>query len=126
MQKKRIDVIIAYMETDLRLSVTPNKVASLVNLSPSRLRHLFREETGMSLRQYQKQLRMQKARKLLEDSFLSVKQIMVETGISDRNAFTRSFRETFGNSPTEHRRLVAAQSQTEEKGGSRAECKIAI
>lgn len=123
MQKKRIDVIIAYMETDLRLSVTPDKVASLVNLSPSRLRHLFREETGMSLRRYQKQLRMQKARKLLEDSFLSVKEVMVQTGISDRNVFTRSFRETFGNSPTEYRRLVAAAKQTKEGAAAAANAK---
>lgn len=123
MQKKRIDVIIAYMETDLRSSVTPDKVASLVNLSPSRLRHLFREETGMSLRQYQKQLRMKKARKLLEDSFLSVKEIMVETGINDRNVFARNFRETFGSSPREHRRLVAAQSQTEERAAAMSDAK---
>lgn len=111
--EKRIKVIVAYMETDLRLNVTPNEVAPLVNLSPSRLRHVFKAETGMSLKQYQKQLRMQKARELLEGSFLSVKEIMIETGIMDRNHFARSFRKTFGTTPTQHRRSVAAQSQTE-------------
>ena len=109
--EKRIKVILTYMETDLRLPVTLNEVAPLVNLSPSRLRHVFKAETGMSLKQYQKQLRMQKARELLEDSFLSVKEIMIETGIMDRNHFARSFRKTFGTTPTQHRRLVAAQSQ---------------
>ena len=113
--QKRIEVILNYLETDLRLPVTPKEISPLVNLSPSRLRHLFKEETGMSLKQYQKRLRMQKARELLEGSFLSVKEIMIETGILDRNHFARSFRDVFGTTPSEHRRQVAAQSQTEQQ-----------
>jgi two-component system response regulator YesN len=114
--EKRIEAVVAFMETDLRLQVTLNKVALLVNLSPSRLRHVFKEETGMSLKKYQKNLRMQKARELLEESFLSVKQIMVETGIMDRKYFARSFREAFGTTPTKHRRLRAAQTKLNNKG----------
>src|SRR5262245_39474095 len=99
------------MERDLRRQVSLSEVANLVNLSSSRRRHSFKEETGMSLKQYQKQLRMLKAKELLEDSFLSIKEIMIETGILDRNHFTRSFRAMFGTNPSQHRRLVTAQSQ---------------
>jgi two-component system, response regulator YesN len=105
---KRVDVIIAQLERDLRRQVTLDEIAPLVNLSPSRLRHVFKAATGVSLKQYQKQLRMQKARELLEDSFLSVKEIMIEIGISDRNHFARSFRKTFGATPTQHRHSTAA------------------
>jgi two-component system, response regulator YesN len=121
--EKRIATIVTYIETDLRLQVTPNEVAPLVNLSASRLRHVFKAETGMSLKQYQKFLRMQKARELLEDSFLSIKEIMLETGIQDRNHFTRSFREIYGTTPSKHRRLIAAQSQVEQsEDGTRFVC----
>jgi two-component system response regulator YesN len=68
----------------------------------------------MSLKQYQKRLRMQKARELLEESFLSIKEIMMETGIQDRNHFARTFRKMYGSTPSEHRRLIAAQSQVEQ------------
>jgi len=112
--QKRIAIIKAHLETDLRLQVKLHKVAPLVNLSTSRLRHLFKDETGMTLKQYQKQIRMQKARELLEGSFLSVKEIMFETGISDRKYFARSFREIFGTTPTQHRRRIAAQSQMQQ------------
>jgi two-component system response regulator YesN len=113
--EKRIEAVVAFMETDLRLQVNLDKIAVLVNLSPSRLRHVFKEETGMSLKKYQKNLRMQKARELLEESFMSVKQIMVETGIMDRKYFARSFREAFGATPTQHRRLLAAQTKLNNK-----------
>ena len=106
--EKRVEVTIAYMESDLRRQVALNEVAPLVNLSTSRLRHLFKQETGVSLKQYQKDLRMQKARELVEDSFLTIKEIMIETGIADRNQFARSFRKRFGVTPTQHRRLAGA------------------
>jgi len=112
--EKRIKTIVAFMETDLRLQVTLHDVAPLVNLSSSRLRHVFKDATGMSLKQYQKRLRMQKARELLEESFLSIKEIMMETGIQDRNHFARTFRKMYGSTPSEHRRLLAAQSQVEQ------------
>lgn len=109
--EKRVEVIIAQLERDLRRQVALNEIAPLVNLSPSRLRHIFKEDTGLSLKQYQKQLRMQKAKELLEDSFLSIKEIMIEIGISDRNQFARSFRKTFGTTPTQHRHIMRATRQ---------------
>lgn len=122
--EKRVEVIIAFMERDLRRQATLNEIAPLVNLSPSRLRHIFKADTGLSLKQYQNQLRMQKARELLEDSFLSIKEIMLETGIADRKHFARSFKKTFGTTPTEHRRMTAAsvhQEQLKAAAGSTAE-----
>jgi two-component system response regulator YesN len=111
--EKRVEVIIAHVEGDLRRQVTLDEIAPRVNLSPSRLRHIFKAYTGVSLKQYQKQLRMQKAKELLEDSFLSIKEIMIEIGIPDRNHFARSFRKTFGTTPTEHRHTTA-RNQTEQ------------
>ena len=105
--EKRVELIVAHMGGDLRRQVTLQEIAPLVNLSPSRLRHIFKADTGVSLKQYQKQLRMQKAKELLEDSFLSIKQIMIEIGFSDRNHFARSFKQIFGTTPTQHRHTTA-------------------
>jgi len=54
-------------------------------LSPSRLRHLIKATTGLSVNRYVKNLRMQRARELLTSTFLSVKQIMVQVGCNDLN-----------------------------------------
>jgi AraC-like DNA-binding protein len=44
-------------------------LAETLNLSASRLRHLFKEQTGISFRKYLRQVRMSEARHLLETSF---------------------------------------------------------
>jgi two-component system, response regulator YesN len=49
---------------------------------------------------------MRKAKELLEESFLNVKQVMFEVGISDRRHFAREFRDLYGRTPTEYRKSV--------------------
>ena len=52
-----------------------DEVAMTLNLSPSRFRHLFREELGVSPHHYLTWIRLHRARELLENSFLRVKEI---------------------------------------------------
>ena len=61
------------------------------DLSPSRFRHLFKQETGTSPAQYLKDFRLRKAEKMLRTTFLSVKQILKQVGI----AFEQSLRARF-------------------------------
>ena len=81
---------------DLRRPLVLAEVARSVNLSETRLRSLFRAETGTTPAQHLKSLRMRKAKELLEETFLNVKQVMFEVGISDRRHFAREFRELYG------------------------------
>jgi AraC-like DNA-binding protein len=64
----------------------------------------FKLETGMTPAQHLKSLRIQKAKELLEGTFLNVKQIMMEVGINDESHFVRDFNERYGLPPTEYRR----------------------
>jgi transcriptional regulator GlxA family with amidase domain len=82
------------------------EIARVVNLSTPRLRYLFKVESGMTPAQYQKSLRMQRAKELLEEIFLSVKQIMFQVGIDDKSHFARIFRQKYGLSPAEYRKSV--------------------
>ena len=75
------------------------ELASGVNLSPSRFAYLFRREMGMSPARFVKQRRLDRARDLLETTFLSVKEVMVTVGFSDASHFTRNFREHHGLGP---------------------------
>jgi transcriptional regulator GlxA family with amidase domain len=59
------------------------EVAGEVNLSASRLRALFRAETGLTPAEYHKQLRLEKFRELLESTNLTVSQILGELNIED-------------------------------------------
>jgi len=79
-------------------------LAETLNLSPSRLRHLFKEQTGISFRKYLLQVRMTRARHLLETSFLTVKETAKRLGIGDASHFVRDFEKEFGLSPARYRK----------------------
>jgi Helix-turn-helix domain len=57
----------------------------------------------MSPIRYLKQLRMEKAKHLLETSFLSVKEITFRVGINDDSHFVRDFKKAYGKAPTQYR-----------------------
>lgn len=99
----RIQRAIRLMTADLRRDVPLDKLAQSVNLSESRLRHLFKAETGVSPVQYLKTQRMLKARRLLETTFLNVKEVMLKVGAKDTSHFIRDFKKTFGLSPSQYR-----------------------
>ena len=80
----------------------------LVNLSPSRFRHLFKQETGTSPAQYLKEFRLRKAEKMLRTTFLSVKQMLKQVGIGSNSHFVHDFRKMHGMTPTAYRRTHLA------------------
>src|ERR1044071_9183440 len=77
--------------------------AQSVNLSVWRLCHIFKSDTGMPPIRYLRLLRMEKAKGLLESSFLSVKEIAYQVGMNDESHFVRDFKSTYGFSPALYR-----------------------
>jgi AraC-like DNA-binding protein len=52
---------------------------------------------------YLRGLRMERAKDLLESSFLSVKEIAYRVGLNDESHFVRDFKSTYGSSPALYR-----------------------
>jgi AraC family transcriptional regulator of arabinose operon len=103
MTDPRVQSILTLIADDFQRRLTTNEMAQSVNLSPSRLRHLFRDEMGVSLRQYLKARRMLKARELLETTFLNVQEIMLRVGVKDKSHFAKDFKKAYGFSPLKYR-----------------------
>jgi AraC family transcriptional regulator of arabinose operon len=101
---RRIAKALALMRRDFRRELQVDALARAVNLSPSRFTHLFREETGLSPKQCLRRMRLEHAKALLEESFLSVKEVMAAVGIGDPSHFSRDFRRLYGVLPTDLRR----------------------
>jgi transcriptional regulator GlxA family with amidase domain len=104
----RIAHVISSMEHDLDGPVSIAALAGSVNLSPSRLTVLFKRETGVSPVRYLRALRMERARVLLERTFLSVKDVMAFVGVNDPSHFTRDFSRHHGIPPSRLRQYSAA------------------
>jgi AraC-like DNA-binding protein len=78
-------------------------LADMVGLSASQLTALFRERLGVTPLQFQVQLRMTRARELLDGTDLPVAAVARETGYEDPMYFSRQFTRVHGASPTAYR-----------------------
>lgn len=85
-----------------RLAIT--QLADSLNLSASRLRHLFKTETGLSLKQCLIESRLKSGRVLLETSLFSVKEIAMKVGYAHMSHFVRDFRRTYQVTPAHYRK----------------------
>lgn len=110
----RIYKVIRLMTADPSRELSLDELARSVNLSKSRLRHLFKREMGVSPLRYFKEQKMRKAKELLESTFLNVKEVMLKVGIKDRRHFARDFKKAYGLPPARHRSeyLLAKQVTT--------------
>jgi two-component system response regulator YesN len=116
---QRVQIVIDLMKDDMRRGLSLTEIAQSVNLSSSRLRYLFKAETGVPIAQYFKSLRMQKAKELLENTFLSVKEITVSVGINDESHFVRDFKKNFGLTPSQYRERYRASLSTPQESNQR-------
>jgi two-component system, response regulator YesN len=97
--------IIDQLNRDLRRKLTLADLAQVVGHSRSLLCRVFKEETGLTVKQYLKKLRMKKACELLQGTSLIIKEICAAVGMRDQSHFTRDFKKIHGLTPTEYRRL---------------------
>ncbi|HEX5706867.1 MAG TPA: helix-turn-helix transcriptional regulator [Pyrinomonadaceae bacterium] len=111
---KRVIKVVELMRGNPHFELTLEALAQAVNLSPSRLHQIFKNETGMSPAKYLKNLRLAQAKKLLETTFLSVKEIRGRVGIRDESHFVRDFKNAYGDTPSQYRaRHLAALAHSE-------------
>ena len=113
MTSPKAQAIVEFLKANLHRKLTLREIAQGVNLSRSRVSYLIRAETGMPPFQHLKMLRMERARDLLEITFLSIKEIMAKIGIQDQSHFSRDFKKVHGLTPSEYRGLHASRNVSE-------------
>jgi AraC-like DNA-binding protein len=72
-------------------------------LSPHYFGEIFKRETGLSIKEYQRHLRLDRALEKLRDTGLSVSEIAAEVGLEDVAYFSRLFKRHYGISPRQAR-----------------------
>jgi transcriptional regulator GlxA family with amidase domain len=115
---KRVEKIIQMMREDVRGELSLTEFAQAVNLSVWRLCHIFKSDVGMPPIRYLRLLRMERAKGLLESSFLSVKEIAFQVGLNDESHFVRDFKSTYGYSPALYRSRFRSNGTDEDHNGN--------
>lgn len=92
-----------YIEAQFSKDISLDDVSREVDISPYYFSKVFKDETGVNFIEYLTNLRIERAKDLLRNSDMSIKQICSEAGYSDPNYFSRIFRKTVGVTPTEYK-----------------------
>lgn len=98
--------IIERINDEEGLAPSVRDLATMARLSAPVFSARFRKTTGQTLRRYVTDAKLAKAKRLLLDESTMVKQVAYRCGFSSAAAFTTSFRQETGMTPTEFRSAV--------------------
>jgi two-component system response regulator YesN len=98
-----IDKAKAYIDKQYHKDISLDEVSKEVDISPYYFSKLFKEETGENFIEYLTNMRIKRAKELLNDTDMSMKEICCRIGYSDPNYFSRIFKKNLGVTPTEYK-----------------------
>ena len=106
----RIQVVVDYLTPHLNEPFTIQSLSEMAQVSQTSFRRLFKAHTGKSPSDYIRELRMTSAARMLLTSDREIAEIGYQVGFSDANYFSRTFRQVFGVSPHQYRRISRGQT----------------
>lgn len=113
---RRIAAAIEIIDHNVDHRVSVSELARSVNLSAGRFSYLFRQVTRLSPRAYAQRRRLQRARELLDGTFLKINEVAAQVGFRHASSFTCNFRDQFGYPPSRLSRKQVAPTQTAQEG----------
>lgn len=99
-----LDQVLAYVEQHLAEKITLGDIAHHFFISESTITQTFRKKMGVSFYRCVTQRRLIAAKSLIERG-LSLDSVAEQVGFSDYSAFFRSFKQEYGISPRQYRKL---------------------
>lgn len=97
----RMERVLKHLHNNYQEQVDVEQLASIANMSTSTFHRNFKQITASSPIQYIKKLRLGRARELLQDKGLKVKQAAAQVGYESPTQFSREFSRYYGVSPSE-------------------------
>ena len=100
---QQVQMCVDYIEMHLEEKIRAADLAKLVGYTEYYLTHKFKEETGLSVSDYAKFAKIERAKVLLKSTDQTVQDIAAALSFSTRNYFSRVFQEVTGLTPMEYR-----------------------
>jgi AraC-like DNA-binding protein len=111
----RIARAIRWLKDHFAGSLSVERLAKHVGMSPSAFHLHFKGVTGLSPLQYQKRLRLHEARRLMLGEGLDAASAAFRVGYQSASQFGREYRRTFGESPRRDVAVLKAEAGPSEK-----------
>ena len=97
--QERVEQVIFLLKQDLASPPSLEELGNKIGCSHFYLSRIFSAQTGQTITQYLRQLRMEKAAELLKSREYNVTEVAIEVGYSSLSHFSAAFQETFGCCP---------------------------
>ena len=102
---------VEYIQHHYSYPVQVGEIAAYVGINRSYLYTLFRDQLGMSPKEYLTSFRITRAAQLLEITELSIESVALSCGYQDTLGFSKIFKARLGMTPSAYRKRNAEQQR---------------
>lgn len=102
--------VISLLENNVYSTLTINDICKKAAYGRAYLFRVFKEKTGKTIMEYYLNLKIEKAKQLLRENELSVKEISELLSFNEPNYFTKTFKRITGLTPTAYKRRAMSLS----------------
>lgn len=102
--EKRIGLLREKILENLQHQWTIEEMSKELGITARQLQRLIKIEIGETPSVWLRDLRLEQAKQLLENTFFNISEICLQVGLKDGSHFTRNFKDKFGITPTGYRK----------------------
>ncbi len=103
-ENELVTAIHTYINSNLQSPLSVSSICEEFGISKNRLYSLWRKWFGLTVGDYILNIRMRRAKNLLVNDDMKIKEVCVEVGIPDYNYFSKVFKKFYGVSPKEYKK----------------------
>jgi AraC family carnitine catabolism transcriptional activator len=107
---RKLIQVIGAMEQHMEEPLTPDQLAEEINVTRRQLERLFCASLKDTPTHFYQQLRLTRARELLQQTDMSITSICVACGFESPSHFSRTYRARFGVSPRSDRQATGGRN----------------
>ncbi|MDY2679456.1 MAG: response regulator [Lentihominibacter sp.] len=103
-EERIINSITRFIQEHLAEEMSLSVLSEEFHMNPQYISQLFKNEIGVGFLAYLTSIRMEKAKKLLLSTSLSIGEVAEQSGYGDYRVFTKVFKKSEGITPSQYRR----------------------
>ncbi len=102
-EDKILKEVVSYINKNItNTQISAQEISYSIGISHSSLYRKIKRITGMSLNEFVRHIRLQKAERLLKKGSFSVSEIIYQVGFTNHSYFAKCFRKQFGKAPKDY------------------------
>ncbi|NRF41163.1 AraC family transcriptional regulator [Pedobacter foliorum] len=102
-ESDRMNKIYHYIMKNFKHKISLEVIADLINMTPTSFSRYFKSRVNKSFSDFLKELRIDYARKLLNENKISINSVSYDAGYTTLSNFNKQFKEVTGKTPLQYR-----------------------